>query len=136
VREYAVRRTPAPQAMFETFGQFIRLARIERNLTQARLAELAGVSRRQLHQMERGANVSLAFLVKVAGALELTEVPIGFLTLRAATAATPALLAAAKALAVMRNALKQTHEASVDLECAAEELGALRARAAEPGDVS
>lgn len=118
--------------MLESLGECIRLARLERKLTQARLAELAGVSRAQLHQLEKGANVSIVFLIKVARVLELTEVPVGFLTLRAATAATPALMATARALDVMRDVLKQMAVVSVELERAEAEIDALRVDAAEP----
>jgi transcriptional regulator with XRE-family HTH domain len=43
-------------------GETVREARIRKNLTQARLAKLAGVSRRHLAALEKGANVSMNIL--------------------------------------------------------------------------
>lgn len=64
-------------------GETVREARIRKNLTQARLAKLAGVSRRHLAALEKGANVSISILQRVAAVLELTEIQIGDLSLRA-----------------------------------------------------
>jgi transcriptional regulator with XRE-family HTH domain len=64
-------------------GDIVRDARIRKGLTQARLARLAGVSRRHLAALEKGANISLLVLRKVAGVLELREIPLGDLSLRA-----------------------------------------------------
>jgi transcriptional regulator with XRE-family HTH domain len=70
--------------MFEPLGQVIRLRRIQRNLTMDRLARMAGVSRRQLSLLEDGHNVSLLFLTKIAKVLEITDLPVGDLRVRAA----------------------------------------------------
>jgi transcriptional regulator with XRE-family HTH domain len=59
------------------FGDIVREARIRKGLTQARLARLAGVSRRHLAALEKGANISLLVLRKVASVLELREIPLG-----------------------------------------------------------
>jgi SOS-response transcriptional repressor LexA len=63
-------------------GETVREARIRKNLTQARLAKLAGVSRRHLAALEKGANVSVSILQRVAAVLELNEIQIGDLSLR------------------------------------------------------
>ena len=63
-------------------GETVREARIRKNLTQARLAKLAGVSRRHLAALEKGANVSVGILQRVAAVLELAEIQIGDLSLR------------------------------------------------------
>ena len=63
-------------------GDTVREARIRKNLTQARLAKLAGVSRRHLAALEKGANVSINILQRVAAVLELAEIQIGDLSLR------------------------------------------------------
>src|SRR5215210_8061591 len=63
-------------------GETIREARIRKGLTQARLAKMAGVSRRHLAALEKGANVSVSILQRVAAVLELTEIPLGDLSLR------------------------------------------------------
>lgn len=65
-------------------GETVRQARIRKNLTQAKLARLAGVSRRHLAALEKGANVSVAVLKKVATVLELAEIQLGDLFLRSA----------------------------------------------------
>lgn len=72
-------------------GQTIRAARIKKGLTQARLARLAGVSRRHLAALEKGANVSVLVLKKVAAVLELTDIDLGDLTLHAIRPAVPAI---------------------------------------------
>lgn len=63
-------------------GESVREARIRKGLTQARLAKLAGVSRRHLAALEKGANVSVNILQRVAAVLELTEIQLGDLSLR------------------------------------------------------
>jgi len=72
-------------------GQTIRAARIKKGLTQARLARLAGVSRRHLAALEKGANVSVLVLKKVASVLELTEIDLGDVTLKTTRPAAPAI---------------------------------------------
>jgi SOS-response transcriptional repressor LexA len=63
-------------------GQSVREARLKKGFTQARLAKMAGVSRRHLAALEKGANVSVSILQRVAAVLELTEIPLGELSLR------------------------------------------------------
>ncbi|HYH07078.1 MAG TPA: helix-turn-helix domain-containing protein [Thermoanaerobaculia bacterium] len=63
-------------------GDTVREARIRKGLTQQRLAKLAGVSRRHLAALEKGANVSVNILQRVAQVLELAEIQIGDLSLR------------------------------------------------------
>lgn len=63
-------------------GDTVREARIRKGLTQARLAKLAGVSRRHLAALEKGANVSINILQRVANVLELNEIQLGDLSLR------------------------------------------------------
>src|SRR5258706_330212 len=58
-------------------GDTVRTTRIRRGLTQAKLARLAGVSRRHLAALEKEANVSIAVLRKVANVLELNEIDLG-----------------------------------------------------------
>jgi transcriptional regulator with XRE-family HTH domain len=64
-------------------GDVVRETRIKKGLTQAKLARLAGVSRRHLAALEKGANVSVAVLKKVAAVLDLQEIQLGELSLRA-----------------------------------------------------
>jgi transcriptional regulator with XRE-family HTH domain len=63
-------------------GDVVRETRIKKGLTQAKLARLAGVSRRHLAALEKGANVSVAVLKKVAAVLDLQEIQLGELSLR------------------------------------------------------
>jgi transcriptional regulator with XRE-family HTH domain len=64
-------------------GETIRSERIKKGLTQAKLARLAGVSRRHLAALEKGANVSVLVVKKVASVLDLTEINLGPLLLHA-----------------------------------------------------
>jgi transcriptional regulator with XRE-family HTH domain len=64
-------------------GDTVREARIRKGLTQARLAKLADVSRRHLAALEKGANVSINILQRVAAVLDLTEIHLGDLSLHA-----------------------------------------------------
>jgi transcriptional regulator with XRE-family HTH domain len=68
-------------------GETVRSTRIKRGLTQARLARLAGVSRRHLAALEKGANVSILVLRKVASVLDLSEINLGELTVQTSTSA-------------------------------------------------
>jgi len=65
-------------------GETVRSTRIRKGLTQAKLARLAGVSRRHLAALEKGANVSVLVLKKVASVLDLTEINLGPLLLHSA----------------------------------------------------
>jgi transcriptional regulator with XRE-family HTH domain len=62
-------------------GETVRSARIKKGLTQAKLARLAGVSRRHLAALEKGANVSVLVVKKVASVLDLTDIDLGPLVL-------------------------------------------------------
>lgn len=111
--------------MFEPLGNLIRLRRIERNLSQERLADMAGVSRGQLLQLEKGENVSLQFLVKVAAALELTELPVDGLRLRAAPLELDPIVRAVDAVAAANRAIAQVKAAETQLNDAETALQAL-----------
>lgn len=63
-------------------GDTVKEARRLKGFTQVRLAEVAGVSRRHLAALEKGANVSIDILQRVAAALELKEIPLGDLEIR------------------------------------------------------
>ena len=109
--------------MFEPLCHVIRLRRLQRNLTQERLAKLAGVSRRQLSLLEEGRNTSLLFLMKIAKVLELTELPIGDLRLRASQPELSTIVLAAETLErikpflpVWAGAAEQIQDASASLE--------------------
>lgn len=125
--------------MFEPLCQVIRLRRLQRNLTQERLAKLAGVSRRQLSLLEEGRNTSLLFLTKVARVLELTELPIGDLRLRASQPELSTIVLAAETLErikpflpIWAGAAEQIQDASASLE---ELIGKTLASGATAGEL-
>ena len=121
--------------MFEPLPSFIRLRRLQRNLTQERLAKLAGVSRQQLALLEEGNNVSLAFLLKVARALELTELPIAELTLRQAPVDLVRTVQAADVVARLKQSAHQWASAAGEIDEASAALDAL-ITAARPSGAS
>jgi transcriptional regulator with XRE-family HTH domain len=54
------------------FGERLRQIRTERNLSQERLAELAGLDRNYIGQIERAErNVALVNIIRIAKALEI-----------------------------------------------------------------
>jgi len=58
---------------YKALGKRIKLARIEKELTQEKLAELVGLSPTHMSNIESGtANVSLPSLVNIANALKLS----------------------------------------------------------------
>lgn len=59
------------EAVLRELGKRLLQARIERSLTQERLAERAGVGKRTVERMERGESVQSMNLVRVLRALEL-----------------------------------------------------------------
>ncbi|MBV8543750.1 MAG: helix-turn-helix transcriptional regulator [Acidobacteria bacterium] len=67
--------------ILEEAGAAIQARRIQKGFTQAKLARLAEVSRRHVAAVERGANVSLAILVRLSAALDLRDLTVGSLTL-------------------------------------------------------
>ncbi|HYM61782.1 MAG TPA: helix-turn-helix domain-containing protein, partial [Thermoanaerobaculia bacterium] len=58
-------------------GETVKATRIRKGLTQAKLARLANVSRRHLAALEKGANISVLVLRKVASVLDLSEIDLG-----------------------------------------------------------
>ncbi len=69
-------------------GDIVREARTRKGLTQARLARLADVSRRHLAALEKGANVSMLVLEKVASVLELKDIQLDNFSIHRAGAQT------------------------------------------------
>ena len=122
--------------MFESLGNLLRLRRQERNLSQERLAEMASISRGQVALMEKGENVSLQFLVRVANALELSELPIDGLRLREAPPELATIVQAADAVITVRRLLAQmagqAAGSAEELEAAGNVLGGLIDRALSP----
>lgn len=67
---------PTEEESLASLGVFIRVARMQRGITQVQAARDAGVSRKQLMLLEKGENVSVKFLLRVARYLELTAIPL------------------------------------------------------------
>lgn len=59
------------EAVLKELGARIRLARIDYPLSQEELAKRAGISKRTVMNMERGADVTLGSLISVLRALNL-----------------------------------------------------------------
>jgi transcriptional regulator with XRE-family HTH domain len=84
-------------------GETVRSTRIKRGLTQARLARLADVSRRHLAALEKGANVSINVLQKVASVLDLSEINLGTLTVQTPSSANPVNLS------ILADTIREAH---------------------------
>ena len=61
------------EAVLLELGERLAQRRIALELTQARLAEQAGIAKRTLERMEAGASAQLSSLVRVLRALDLLE---------------------------------------------------------------
>jgi transcriptional regulator with XRE-family HTH domain len=61
------------QAVLQELGERIHSARLAKNLTQAALAEQAGVAKRTVERLESGAAVQLMGFVRVCRALGVLE---------------------------------------------------------------
>ncbi|SFN90531.1 Helix-turn-helix [Paenimyroides ummariense] len=57
-------------AILKEIGEFIKVKRIEKNLTQDEVAEKAAISRSTLSLLERGENTALSNLLKVLRVLD------------------------------------------------------------------
>ncbi|HXH40589.1 MAG TPA: helix-turn-helix domain-containing protein [Thermoanaerobaculia bacterium] len=85
-------------------GETVRATRVKRGFTQAHLARLAGVSRRHLAALEKGANVSINVLRKVASVLDLVEIDLGELTLQ-----TPASASSPVNMPLLADTIREAH---------------------------
>lgn len=100
--------------MFEPLPGIVRLRREQRNMTQAQLAEKAGVNRGQLIAFEKGEqNVTLQTLLKIARALEMRELPLAELYLGPSLPDLTMLVQAVDAVANARRAVTELAEVAV-----------------------
>ena len=60
-------------AIISAIGTYIKHQRLERNLTQAQLAEKAGLNRWTLGQIENGESVTLSSLIQILRMLDLLQ---------------------------------------------------------------
>jgi transcriptional regulator with XRE-family HTH domain len=65
-----------PDDSLRSIGATIRAARVAHGYSQQALAKKADVSRGNLVLLEKGGNVSIRYLLKVAHVLELTTIPL------------------------------------------------------------
>ena len=66
-------RYPFVMTILQNFGSHVRELRSAKGMTQEKLAELAGLSRQYIGDVERGTrNISLVNIEKIAAALEIT----------------------------------------------------------------
>jgi len=63
----------ADSAILAELGERVTQHRLQQNITQARLAEEAGVSKRTVERLEAGASTQLTNLIRILRALELIE---------------------------------------------------------------
>ena len=117
--------------MFEPLSDIIRMRRKQLNLTQEKLAKMAKVSRRQLSLLEDGHNVSLLFLTKIADALELTDIPVGRLRVFTAPPELAALVRAAEAIQILKQASDTWRAAAQTIDDSSSTLDTLILNATE-----
>lgn len=112
--------------MFEPLPTLIRDERERKTLSQLALANLAGVGRTTIVGIESGEeNISLGVLVKVARALELTQLQIGDLVLVPASPDLRVLLLAREAIATAQKVVDQaaaSHQELADLSASVSQL--------------
>lgn len=61
-------------AIVEQLGKFIKHTRIQQNITQAQLAEMAGLNRWTIGQIENGESITLTSLIQILRALDVLYV--------------------------------------------------------------
>lgn len=66
-----------PKQLDGKLAELIRKTRVEQGFTEQALAASAGVSRRQLRQIQQGANTTVLRVIGLAHALGLTEIDLG-----------------------------------------------------------
>ncbi|WP_321317349.1 helix-turn-helix transcriptional regulator [Labilibaculum sp.] len=62
------------KAIISTIGRYVKQQRLLQNKTQAKIAEVAGVNRWTVSQLEKGEAVSLISLLQILRALDLLHV--------------------------------------------------------------
>ncbi|MCA1763694.1 MAG: helix-turn-helix domain-containing protein [Flavobacteriales bacterium] len=61
-------------AIAKQIGQYIRHVRVKQNRTQAQLAEMAGLNRWTISQIENGESITLASLIQILRAIDSLHV--------------------------------------------------------------
>lgn len=65
-------------AIVGQLGKFIKHTRSQKNITQAKLAEIAGLNRYTISQIETGESITLSSLIQILRALDALYVLKGF----------------------------------------------------------
>lgn len=65
-------------ALLVHIGRFIKHRRVKQNKTQAQLAEMAGLNRWTLSQIENGESITLSSLIQILRALDCLHILDGF----------------------------------------------------------
>ena len=65
-------------AIAKKIGQYIRHVRLQQNKTQAHLAEMAGLNRWTISQIENGESITLASLIQILRAIDSLHVLSAF----------------------------------------------------------
>ena len=55
-------------------GSFVKKNRLQQNITQAKLAEMAGLNRWTISQLEKGESINLSSLIQILRALDILYV--------------------------------------------------------------
>ena len=75
----ALTNQDSDRAVLADLGERLRAARLERNLSQQRLAEEAGVGRMTVQRLEEGGSTSLTSLIRILRALGAVDALAGLL---------------------------------------------------------
>lgn len=62
------------KAIIASIGEYLKHQRLTQNITQAKIAETAGVNRATMSQIENGEAISLTSLIQILRALKLLNV--------------------------------------------------------------
>ncbi len=65
-------------SIITTIGQYLKHQRLAQNKTQVKIAEMAGVNRMTISQIEKGEAISLVSLIQILRALNALNVLDGF----------------------------------------------------------
>jgi transcriptional regulator with XRE-family HTH domain len=76
-----VRKQPQTRALDTALGRTIEHERRKQRLTQERLAQLCGISRRHLAAIESGANFTMGIFFEIVRVLPGVLLPVGALLL-------------------------------------------------------
>lgn len=65
-------------SIIASIGEYLKHQRLTQNKTQAKIAEMAGVNRMTISQIEKGEAISLVSLIQILRALDVLNVLNGF----------------------------------------------------------